>query len=134
MQLILKRTEYTNESTMGSLSLDGQHLCFTLEDVVRPKGVKVYAKTAIPTGRYDVTINMSARFKRLMPHVLNVPNFEGIRIHKGNTHLNTAGCVLVGLEKGTDRISNCQPAFDNVFNLIDNALSRGDRVTLEIVS
>lgn len=133
MNLILKRTEFTNESTIGSLSLDGQHLCFTLEDVVRT-GEKVYGKTAIPAGKYDVTITMSNRFKRRLPLLKNVTNFEGVRIHKGNSAVDTLGCILVGKAKTTNRISNCAPAFDLVFDLIDGALARGDRVTLEIVS
>lgn len=131
MILTLKRIDFTNESTIGSLSLDGQHLCFTLEDVVR-NGEKVYGKTAIPAGRYDVTITMSNRFKKRLPLLHNVPGFEGVRIHKGNAAADTEGCILVGMAKTTNRISNCAPAFDLVFDLIDGALARGEKVSIEI--
>jgi hypothetical protein len=79
--------------------IDGEYLCDTLEDEVRPEGIKIYGKTAIPYGVYQVTMSYSPKFERSMPLILNVPNFEGVRIHSGNSVTDTEGCVLVGRNK-----------------------------------
>lgn len=82
------------EHTPGKLYVDGKYFCQTLEDKERKE--KVYAKTAIPVGRYKVTLTMSNRFKQLLPLLHDVPNFTGVRIHSGNTTAHTEGCILVG--------------------------------------
>lgn len=109
MELKLKRTHKNDIYTLGELYIDGKQFCFTVEDAVRVltdknkdgdfddtgEG-KVYAKTAIPAGTYKVVLSMSNRFKKLMPEVLNVPGFKGIRIHSGNTAEDSEGCIIVG--------------------------------------
>lgn len=120
-KLIIVREPSTKTSTPGILykELDGtrQFICYTLEDVVRPEKIKNI--TAIPAGTYDLRLSQSVRFKKLMPEVLAVPNFSGVRIHGGNTHENTEGCPLVGLVRNSkDRISNCAPALAKVMALI----------------
>lgn len=95
MKLELQRFEYGTDYTVGRLFVDGVYQCFVLEDVVRTDE-KVYGKTAIPVGEYTVLLNYSPKYKRIMPQVINVPGFEGIRIHSGNTSLDTEGCLLVG--------------------------------------
>jgi len=95
MKLELQRFEYGTDYTVGRLFVDGIYQCFVLEDVVRTDE-KVYGKTAIPVGEYTVLLNYSPKYKRIMPQVINVPGFEGIRIHSGNTSLDTEGCLLVG--------------------------------------
>lgn len=82
MILSVKRTHGTHGYTHGKLSIDGEYFCETMEDQERT--TKVAGATAIPCGNYKVVVDMSTRFGRLMPHILNVPNFEGIRIHSGN--------------------------------------------------
>lgn len=83
MTLILQRTHEVGDTTFGKLYLnDMTFLNYTLEDKVRE--IKIKHQTAIPAGTYEIIINKSERFKQLMPLLLNVPNFEGIRIHKGN--------------------------------------------------
>ena len=81
MELRIKRTDFSDQSTIGELSVNGQFECYTLEDKVRPE--KIAGKTAILAGRYEVVISFSQRFQRPLPLLLKVPNFEGIRIHPG---------------------------------------------------
>ena len=121
MELKLKRLHKTDKSTIGELSIDGVFECYTLEDVERD--VKVYSKTAIPKGEYKVIINQSNRFKKLMPLLLNVPNFEGVRIHSGNKAEDTEGCILVGQTRSLDFIGNSKKAYDKLFKKMQLAKS-----------
>ena len=115
MQLHIKRFEFGTNYTIGKLYIDGVYECFTLEPTVRT-GPKVIGHTAIPVGSYQVVVDMSTRFARLMPHILDVDNFQGVRIHYGNSAINTEGCVLVGTTwAGGDFIGNSQIAFKNFF-------------------
>lgn len=105
INLNLKRYIFNTEgdrSTIGDLFINDEFFCFTLEDEIRPGGQKVYGKTAIPAGTYEVVLTVSNRFKRLMPLLVNVPNFEGVRIHGGNTAEHTHGCPLVAYN--TDKV------------------------------
>ena len=104
MNLLLKRDPSSRACTLGSLYVDDALFCFTLEDVVRADGVKVYGETAIPAGTYRVTLEKSKRFGRLMPYVHDVENFSGILFHWGSTAADTRGCVLVGLSRNADHL------------------------------
>lgn len=126
------RKEFTDKSTIGSLYMHDFWLCYTLEDVVRPKDIKVPGATAIPEGEYPLIIDMSARFRRPMPHILNVPNFTGIRIHKGNTDKDTAGCPLVAMRKSRDRIWECTIAYDYFFERLEQLLEEKEEVIIKI--
>lgn len=96
MNMILVRSIYTPVNTIGDLLIGHAVFCHTLEDVVRPAGApKVPEKTAIPAGKYLVHLSRSTRFKRVMPQLLDVPGFAGIRMHGGNTAKDTAGCIIV---------------------------------------
>lgn len=135
MYLILKRSPSVNGTTIGKLSLeDGTFLCYTLEDQIRVNEPKVYGNTAIPSGRYKVVITMSNRFKVALPLLLNVSNFEGVRIHAGNTKENTEGCILLGtsVSKNNQSINQSRIAMKKVMPLIEKALANGETVTLEI--
>jgi hypothetical protein len=94
--------------------------------------VKVQNESAIPSGTYHVIIDYSKKFDRLMPLLLSVPGYEGIRIHWGNYAKDTDGCVLVGFVKAKDFIGKSKDAFDSVFHLIQNAINLGDGVDIEI--
>jgi hypothetical protein len=117
MKLEVKRKIFTDKSTIGELFIDGVFECYTLEDVVR-QGPKVFGKTAIPTGTYKVIVNMSNRFKRLLPLLIGVSEFEGVRIHPGNTDADTEGCILLGRVKGDNAIYNSKLAFNPFFDKI----------------
>lgn len=106
MELKLKRTHLADTYTLGELFIDGKFFCFTVEDKDRDINkdgdlddageAKVYGETAIPKGTYKTVLSMSNRFKKLMPEVLKVKGFEGIRIHAGNTAIDSHGCIIVG--------------------------------------
>lgn len=129
-RIILKRTIKTPNSTIGELYWNGQFECFTLEDPCR-EGPKVAGATAIPEGTYPVTIDYSPRFKKELPHVHEVSGFEGIRIHKGNSPLDTEGCILVGSDYGEDHITGSKLAFDRLFLKLHQAVQLGP-VTITI--
>ena len=104
MKLFLQRIAQTPEYTIGRLEINGKFFCHTLEDAVREE--KIAGKTAIPAGTYQVIVNRSPKFKRDLPLLLDVPNFEGIRIHRGNTAKDTSGCILVGENKVKGKVIN----------------------------
>ena len=123
MQLQLTRKTFTDATTIGELSVDGTFECFTLEDVVRDEKIK--GETAIPAGTYEVAVTFSNRFQRLLPLLLNVPNFEGVRIHSGNRAEDTEGCILVGQTQGQDFIGSSRLAFAPLFQKIQDAINYG---------
>ena len=120
--------------TIGELLVDGEHECWTLEDVVRPDGVKVYGETAIPYGTYPVIITFSNRFQRDLPLLVGVPNFEGIRIHPGNTAADTHGCLLVGRQHTGSRVTESVLAFNTLFPKIRDAFRQGQEITITFSS
>ena len=119
MKIEIKRLHKTANSTIGELTIDGVLECYTLEDIERP--VKIKGETAIPKGTYKIIINQSNRFKRLLPLFLDVPNFEGVRIHAGNTNHDTEGCILVGRTRSNDFIGQSKKAFDSLFTKMQKA-------------
>lgn len=104
MKLLLKRIALKEKYTIGKLYIDGEFFSDTLEDPVREE--KIYGQTAIPKGTYKVTITLSPRFRRWLPLLHDVPNFEGVRIHRGNTPEDTHGCILVGQNKIKGQVVN----------------------------
>lgn len=120
MKLRLERLIFTDQSTIGELYVDDVFECYVLEDKLR-RGVKVYGETAIPSGTYKVILSMSPRFKRVLPLLVGVPGFDGIRIHPGNTAKDTDGCLLVGTEKGPNVIKNSVVAFNKLFKTLQTA-------------
>ena len=113
MKIEVKRLYKTENSTIGELTVDGKFECYTLED--KERAVKIKGETAISKGTYKVIINQSNRFKKLLPLLLNVPNFEGVRIHPGNSNHDTEGCILVGQSISKDYISKSRKAFEKLF-------------------
>lgn len=130
MNLKLVRKTFTEESTMGELAVNGKFECFTLEDKVR--AVKIHGRTAIPEGIYEVVITFSDRFKKPLPLLLKVPNFEGVRIHSGNTSADTEGCILVGKTKSKDFVGGSRDAFKALLPKIEAALKK-EKVFMQVV-
>ena len=135
MELLLKRIYKGDKYTIGKLYIDGEWFCDTIEDVVRnlpkdcpytPKGrnckckEKVYGETAIPAGTYKVILSYSNRFKRILPELLNVPHFLGIRIHRGNTEQDSAGCIILGENKVKGKVINSTPYEIKLVKLLEN--------------
>jgi Steigviridae/Suoliviridae L,D-carboxypeptidase/transpeptidase len=140
MELMVIRDFRGKVCTIGSLFINDQFECYTLEDVVREvigspvEKWKIYAKTAIPRGRYGVIITKSIRFGFETPILLDVPGFSGIRIHKGNTDKDTDGCILVGKNKDEDHnnILNSGDAFDALMPKLREVLGKGEKVYITI--
>ena len=137
MNLTLHREPSAENATLGELFVNGTYECKTLEDVVRDLGPngegKVPGATAIPAGRYQVIINMSPRLKRMMMRLLEVPHFDGVLIHSGNTDADTAGCILVGqVVDGPDRIHGGSLALPILQRKIQDALDAGEQVWIEV--
>ena len=102
MELILARDPSRHDCTISNLYFDEGNervYLFLLEDQVRPAGVKVYGKTAIPAGRFRVEATYSQKFRRYTMQIMDVPGFGGIRIHPGNDEFDTLGCLLPGLQR-----------------------------------
>jgi hypothetical protein len=112
------------------LSVDGQYECYVLEDVERE--VKIYGQTAIPLGRYKIVSDYSNRFRRQLPHLLDVPGFEGVRIHPGNKAVDTDGCLLPGVDKYASSVGHSVIAFNNLNQKIRAADMRGEPIIIEV--
>jgi len=138
MKILVKRESFLPKCTIGSLYIDGKFVCYTLEDTVRErKGEpvshwKIPKETAIPVGTYQCHITMSPRFRRMLPELLGVDGFTGVRIHGGNDESDTEGCILVGAYKKVTTIHNCATALTWVMNEIQKALDDHQPVTVEI--
>lgn len=133
MEIKLVRDTFTQNSTIGRLFVDGAFECFILEDVVRAPNVKIPDETAIPYGRYEVIVSYSNRFKQQMPLLLNVPMYEGVRIHSGNVAEHTEGCLLTGKTVGKDVVGGSRVAYQALFSKISKAVKK-EKVFIEIVS
>lgn len=127
MHIRVLRIDGDAERTIGLMVVDGVFTNYTLEDPVRT-GPKIPGKTAIPIGRYEVTITHSQRFDRPLPLLLDVPDFSGIRIHAGNTAADTSGCILVGISRGPDAVLESLSALALLQREIRRALEAGDHV------
>ena len=130
MKLTLTRKWFEPTYTIGTLDVDGHAECYILEDPERD--IKIFGETCIPLGTYVVTIDYSERFKRRLPHLLDVPAFTGIRIHPGNSAIDTSGCLLPGMEKYADSLGHSVIAFDHLFGQLLMAEALQDLIVLEI--
>lgn len=153
MEILLKRDYCKMSYTIGNLFVDGVWLCNTLEDKVRDYNKdgdlndaneqKVYGKTAIPYGRYEVTIKIqSPKYSQrasyiwcggYLPRLLNVPHFEGILIHGGNSAEDSCGCLLVGENKVKGRLVNSMETLKKLYAKLKEASDIGEHIWITIV-
>lgn len=136
MTLRLVRDWFFASSTLGTLAVDGKPFGFVAEDedrALEAGGTKVRAETAIPLGRYRVKRTWSPRYQALVPEVLDVPGFRGIRIHAGNDESDTEGCLLPGLSRSGEKVYKSRVACDWLYARIAACESEGEPVWLEIV-
>ena len=140
MKLTLKRIALRPTYTIGKLYIDDAYFCDTLEDTVRDTNKsgkfdngeqKIKGKTAIPYGTYEIKWTYSPRFKKYTPQLMNVPSFEGIRVHAGNTSADTEGCLILGENKQGGKVLNSRATINKFYPIIKKACSNG-RVTIEI--
>lgn len=130
MDLKLIRRYRNDKYTIGDLYIDGVWFSNVLEDTDRGlssdmteeeiKKIKVYGKTAIPTGRYKIEVTYSPKFKRHLPLLIGVKGFTGIRIHSGNSAEDTLGCLLVGFNKEKGKVLNSRVTSDKLTALLRN--------------
>lgn len=152
MELTLKRIALKPTYTIGKLSINGKYFCDTLEDKVRDLNKngkfdngekKVPGATAIPYGRYEVTLKVrSPRYSKIktwndfcggyMPRLLKVLDFEGILIHAGNDSSHTDGCVLVGRNTVVGKLTDSVATFKKLYPILKEASDRGEKIFITI--
>ena len=145
MNLELKRIFKGKDYTIGRLFIDGKYFCDTLEDPVRPLDSvddKIYSKTAIPAGKYKISMSIVSPKYSIrksynwcggrLPRLLDVPFFEGILIHSGNTPDHTAGCILVGENKIKGQVINSMNTLKNLWIKLNVADEVGEEIWIDI--
>lgn len=142
MLIEIKRLYKKADYTIGKMYIDDEYFCDTLEDTDRGltqvmtlaeiKEVKEYGCTAIPTGRYPIAYTYSPRFKKHLPLLLNVPAFEGVRIHSGNTHKDTDGCILLGENKAVGKVLNSRKTMDEFLRVLKPAIEACEDIWIKI--
>ena len=128
MEILVKREYKKADYTIGKMYINGEYFCDTLEDTDRGlkqdmalselKELKEYGRTAIPTGEYVLTTEYSNRFEKMLPLIHNVPAFEGVRIHSGNTHEDTEGCILVGKNRAKGKVLDSRKTMSELMRII----------------
>jgi len=120
MRIKVERFALKKAYTVSRMLIDGEQFCDVLEDTVRKDGVKVWGETAIPEGVYKMRLSFSQRFQRILPEILNVPNFTGIRIHGGNTAEDSHGCLLVGINEVKGKVLKSQIMLAKLIVMLQN--------------
>ena len=116
MKLKLERDLKAPTYTLGKLFIDDIFFCYTVEDKVRPLGEKVFGQTAIPLGTYNISLTMSPHFGKVTPRLANVPGFEGVLIHSGNTAADTEGCIIIGTTREPNGVGLSRQCFTKLMD------------------
>lgn len=144
MKIEVKRYLLNKDHTIGHLYIDGKFYCWTMEDRDRNLSdskseeenmkMKVYGKTAIPIGEYRLIIDYSNKYRKMLPHILNVKAFDGIRLHSLNFASESLGCIGVGTydESNPGMITKSRYAMGIIQPIIQKAIDAGERVTIDV--
>lgn len=156
MELTLKRIALRSEYTIGKLYVNGEYVADTIEDTVRDLDkdgkfangeVKIPGKTAIPYGRYEITMKVKSpkysnfskyswakKYDGYLPRLLNVPHFDGVLIHVGNSALDSEACVLVGENKVVGKVINSVNTFRRLMDeYLVPAKKRNEKIVITII-
>ena len=142
MELRLERKYRNNNYCIDKLYINGKYFSDALEDPDRGltntmsleeiKKIKIKGNTCIPYGTYNITITYSPRFKKNLPLLNDVKGFDGIRIHSGNKPQDTEGCLLPGFNKVKGQVIDSRVTTDKLIAQIQQALNKGEKVTITI--
>ena len=152
MHIISERIAKRSTYTISNMYIDGVKFCNVLEDTDRGltqdtplkdiQKIKVYGKTAIPTGTYKVTLDVvSPKFSKYkqykfcngkLPRLLDVPGFNGILIHIGNTEADTDGCLMVGKNNVVGKVTESTVTFKALYAKMQEAVENGEEITITI--
>ena len=154
MKVLIKRIHNNSKYCISHVYVDGVYICDAIEDTDRGwnnlmsdawiRNNKVYAKSAIPIGVYNITLNVvSPKFNQKpyyhkfcngkLPRVLNVTGFDGILWHRGKTEKDSAGCLILGYNTIKGQVTNSQEAFEKLYKLLQKANEKGEKITAEYV-
>ena len=141
-ELLVVRYHKKQNYTIGKLFINGEYFCDTLEDTDRGlsnsmplsqiQAAKRKGITAIPTGRYKMELTLSPRFGRILPILIGVKGFEGIRIHRGNTDSDTEGCILVGENKAVGKVLNSANTEQRLMDRLKTT-NHGEKIYITVV-
>lgn len=140
IRLTLIRIANTTRYCIGRLYLNGEYFCDTLEDRDRGlsddmtleeiKANKIYGQTAIPVGIYNIILNYSPKYKKVMPLLVNVKGYDGVRIHSGNVPEDTLGCILVGKNKVKGQVVESRKTYDALYKRLQQ--HGKDKIVIDI--
>ena len=141
MKIKVIRETKNDICTIGSLFINGEFFCYTLEDKDRGlkqtdsllfiNAKKIFGLTAIPSGTYKLIVNQSPKFKRMLPRILDIKGFDGVLLHRGNSASDSLGCILIGYKKGENSIFESTKAESDLVNRL--LLHNSEDHTIEIV-
>lgn len=139
----LHRIFHNEKYTIGKLYENGVYICDTIEDTIRdynkdgdlndPGEGKVYGKTAIPFGTYEIKVTMSPKFKRFLPRLLNVKHFEGILIHNGKNENSSSGCIIVGENKIKGEVINSTYWMNKITDNMLKVQKQGLKIFIKVI-
>lgn len=153
MKILLKRIAKRNTYTIGKLYINGEYFCDTVEDKDRGlkqsmslnqiRTTKVMLQTAIPCGTYEITMNtISPKYSKVkwyvdkcgarVPRLLNVPGFDGVLIHTGNTANDSSGCIIVGRNTVVGKVTESKQTFEKLYPKLKEASNNKERITITI--
>ena len=143
MEVILHRAYKKPNYTIGKWYINGKPWKDCCEDPDRGldmwmpvreiEGKKIYGKTAIPRGRYELDLTYSPKFKRDLPLIKGVPCWVGVRIHAGNSVDDTDGCPLPGDNKAVGKVLNSRKAEDEFVEMLRSEKEKGIKSYITII-